>query len=107
MIDQSNLDGFGYVIIFSSIERILIVLVAGMAMYLGYKLFQLSAQTESGLEGRYGSWHLRLSKVGPGVFFALFGAVVLVYSLAHRPSMGYPPPADSCEKTLPGPATKP
>ena len=64
-------------------ERILGVLIAGVLVYLGYRLF-LSMPERTDSEGRFilpGNVSIYLSRVGPGVFFALFGAAVLVVSL--------------------------
>src|SRR5207245_2320251 len=35
------------------------------------------------VEGTFGHWHIRLQRIAPGVFFALFGASVLLVSLIH------------------------
>jgi hypothetical protein len=60
-------------------ERILAVLIGGLAIYLGYRLFvQIPQSTDT--EGRFKlPWNtsIVLSRVGPGVFFALFGSIVV------------------------------
>jgi hypothetical protein len=71
-------------------ERLLIVAVAALCIWLGYKLFQ-SLPTEHGSGGtlKLPNAKLVLSKVGPGVFFALFGTVVLgqsVWTQASAPA---------------------
>ena len=59
-------------------ERLCIVMVAALCIWLGYKLFQsLPAQHGSGGTLTLPSAKLVMSKVGPGVFFALFGGLVL------------------------------
>lgn len=65
------------------IERILAVVIGGVAIYLGYRLF-LKVPERHDSEGRITlPWDITvfLSRVGPGVFFALFGAAVVVYGL--------------------------
>jgi hypothetical protein len=65
------------------IERILAVAIGGISIYLGYRLFaKVPEQRDS--EGKVtlpGGVTVILSRVGPGVFFALFGAAVVAYAL--------------------------
>src|SRR6516225_4934007 len=64
-------------------ERILDVLIGGISIYLGYRLFlALPEKTDS--NGKFvlpGNISVHLSRVGPGIFFALFGAIVVALSL--------------------------
>ena len=64
---------------FRALERILAVVIAGISIYLGYRLFlKLPDKTDS--EGKFilpGNISIYISRVGPGVFFALFGAAIL------------------------------
>ncbi len=64
------------------IERLAAVLIGGMSIFLGYRLFHdvPEAHDSSGkLEAISAS--IVLTHVGPGVFFALFGAVAIGLSL--------------------------
>src|SRR5262245_4135443 len=64
-------------------ERLVAVLFGGMAIYLGYRLF-LQVPERRGADGRLAlPWDISivLTRVGPGVFFALFGALVVGTSL--------------------------
>ena len=67
------------------IERVLAVVIGGISIYLGYRLFiKLPEQKDS--EGKLvlpGDISIFFSRVGPGVFFSLFGAAVVVVSLQH------------------------
>jgi hypothetical protein len=66
-------------------ERLVAVLFGGMAIYLGYRLFLLVPDRRGG-EGRFTfPWDVSvvLARVGPGVFFALFGALVVGTSLVR------------------------
>lgn len=60
-------------------ERLLAVLIGGLCVVLGYLLFtKLPDKTDS--EGKLvlpGGVNVWLSRIGPGVFFALFGAVIV------------------------------
>ena len=65
------------------IERVLAVVVGGMSVYLGYRLFiKLPEQMDSsGKVVLPGGISVFVSRIGPGVFFSLFGAAVVVVSL--------------------------
>lgn len=69
-------------VILRGIERIIVVLIGGISIYLGYRLFLKLPHLDS--EGKITfPWDISilLSRVGPGVFFALFGAAVVIFSL--------------------------
>lgn len=64
-------------------ERLLIVLGGILAVVLGYRLFMNLPMLERGA-GKIqlpGGISIFLTRIGPGVFFALFGTGVLAYSL--------------------------
>jgi hypothetical protein len=66
------------------IERIVAVLIGGLSIYLGYRLFfhlpyEKSHQGELELPGV----KIVLSRVGPGIFFGVFGTLVMYYSLTN------------------------
>lgn len=65
-------------------ERLLGLLTGGLCIVLGYRLFvMLPEKVDSTgkivLPGGISIW---LSRVGPGLFFALFGAAIVAYSFA-------------------------
>lgn len=66
-------------------ERLIGVLIGGMCVYLGYRLFMaLPDKTDS--SGKVilpGGIDIKLSRIGPGVFFALFGISVVISSHFH------------------------
>ena len=66
-----------------SLERLTVVLVGGLSIYLGYLMFlKLPEQKDS--EGRLnlpGDISIYLTRVGPGTFFGLFGALIVTASL--------------------------
>jgi hypothetical protein len=67
-----------------AVERIVAVIVGCIAIYLGYRLFlKVPEQTNSAGKVTL-PWDISvvLSRVGPGVFFALFGATVVGLSFA-------------------------
>jgi hypothetical protein len=72
------------VLILRMTERIIAVLIGGFSIYLGYRLFfhlpfERSHKGELELPGV----KIVLSRVGPGVFFGVFGTLVLYYSLTN------------------------
>ncbi|MFH2046786.1 MAG: hypothetical protein ABIK92_16770 [Pseudomonadota bacterium] len=70
-------------IIIRSFERILDSVIGGVSIYLGYRLF-IKLPEKSDSQGKIilpGNISIFLSRVGPGVFFALFGAAVIALSL--------------------------
>ena len=75
-------------ILVRSLERLFGILIGGMSIYLGYRLFMNLPDPREG-QGQIKLWDLSivLSRVGPGVFFALFGALVVGLSLYHGVSL--------------------
>ncbi len=65
-------------VLFRGMERLIIVGAAVLALYLGYKLFLSGFDSEQSGELSGENFTFKLIKVGPGVFFALFGTFVLV-----------------------------
>lgn len=67
------------------LERITVVLVGAMSIYVGYRLFSL-VPAERDSSGQFKlPWGISvvMTRVGPGVFFALFGAVTVGLALAQ------------------------
>lgn len=70
---------------FRALERLVAVIIGGMAVYLGYRLFHAIPHGGDG-EARVslpGEVSIMISRVGPGVFFALFGTLVVAASLYY------------------------
>jgi len=65
------------------IERILDVVVGGLSIFLGYRLVRSVPGASDGKGTFKFPMHTSviLTKVGPGVFFALFGAVTVCFAL--------------------------
>jgi len=64
--------------------RMLIVLGGILCIYFGYRLFYIVTTRQGDFRLKTGqNYEVRLSYVGPGVFFALFGAGVLAFSLIN------------------------
>jgi hypothetical protein len=70
-----------------TLERLMIVACGALSMLYGYKLFSIVAGDTGELTAKAGGWHLKLARIGPGVFFAFFGAAVLVFTMSQSPSI--------------------
>lgn len=63
-------------------ERLIAVAIGGAAIYFGYRLFLLlPTQGDSSGKIQLPGFSVILAKVGPGIFFAAFGAVIVYQSL--------------------------
>jgi hypothetical protein len=70
-------------IVFSGIQHIATILVGMASVYLGYRLFielprRREGETKLDLPGGVS---IMLSRIGPGIFFALFGTGMIIYSI--------------------------
>src|SRR5215216_1228911 len=78
------MDSVDAMLLMRMVERLLGLLSGALCVVLGYRLFiNLPEKTNSAgkvvLPGGVSIW---LSRVGPGIFFALFGAAIVAYSFA-------------------------
>lgn len=71
-------------------ERLSITALAGLSLVLGWDLFRRGVVDAQTADLKMSNWSVRLQRVGPGCFFALFGTVVFVYSLSHPLSVSTP-----------------
>ena len=91
-------------ILVGAFQRILSILIGGMLIYFGYRLF-LSLPGKRGRDGGSGEFSLggankvKLSKVGPGVFFAVFGAGLIAYSFAKPMKVNIPGAAPNAQSS--------
>ena len=88
-MDETHLGSLLVVVLSRATERILLVLVGALAVYLGYSLF-LHIPTANRSEGKIdlpGGVSIFLTRIGPGVFFALFGVAVIGYSVTRPDSV--------------------
>jgi hypothetical protein len=63
-------------------ERILAVIIGGICIFLGYRLFLCIPEQRKGEAniGLPGGVSIFITRVGPGVFFALFGTIIVAIS---------------------------
>jgi len=96
-------------ILLGAAQRILSILIGGMLIYFGYRLF-LSLPGKRGRDGGSGEFSLggankvKLSKVGPGVFFAIFGAGLIAYSFAKPMKVNIPAAAQTAPTATTAPS---
>jgi hypothetical protein len=65
------------------LEQFSIIIISGICIYFGYRLFYIASADHGGMEAS-GVWgKLRLTRTAPGTFFTLFGCAVLVTSLSR------------------------
>jgi hypothetical protein len=90
-----------------AVERVLTVVIAGMSIYLGYKLFaRLPFKADStGKIALPGGISVYMARVGPGVFFALFGSAITWGSLAYPVSITSGTPSRDASSSAPIEAT--
>jgi hypothetical protein len=62
-------------------ERLLADAMFGTSLVLGWNLFRVGIVKDQTAELAGKGWKVRLQRVGPGVFFALFGAAGLIFSI--------------------------
>lgn len=91
-------DWVAYAVAARVFERLLVVFFAGLSVYLGYRLFLKipevrDAQGEVKLPVM--NMTVKVSRIGPGIFFAIFGAAVLLASYLHPVSIEAPSKAPS------------
>ena len=67
------------------VERLIIALGGILSIFLGYKLFYIAAvKSDSGADFKSALFSASFTKVGPGVFFALFGAYIMSTSITTQ-----------------------
>jgi hypothetical protein len=76
------------------IERLLTIVFGGISLILGWSLFKTGIIHDQNVEVKSESWLLRFRKVGPGTFFALFGAAILVVAIRNPFSVQQLPPGE-------------
>jgi hypothetical protein len=65
------------------IERLAIVGLSGLSLLLGWDLFRRGVLLTQNAEFKTHLWTIRLLRVGPGIFFALFGTAAFIAALAR------------------------
>jgi hypothetical protein len=71
------------------IERLAIVIISGLCIFWGYRLFSIATQKQG--EFKLGSDFLKvhLASVAPGIYFSLFGSLVLIFAIFSKVDFTY------------------
>jgi hypothetical protein len=83
-----------------AVERLFIVLTGALSLLCGYRLFFLVSSEAGQMMAKGAGWQIRLARVGPGVFFALFGSAIVMYAMASSPSVVYRSGSDDVQKAV-------
>jgi hypothetical protein len=70
-----------------SIERVLIVLFSGLSIVLGFFLFRVVISDAGSAEAQLNGLRFTAKRIGPGVFFCMFGVVGMTYSIESQPTL--------------------
>jgi hypothetical protein len=76
-----------------AVERIIVVAFGGISLILGWNLFKSGILRQQQAEFSKAGFSIKMLNVGPGVFFALFGAAILVTALSKPVQFAAPPPS--------------
>ncbi len=82
-MDALDLNGL---FLWRALERLATVLVAAGSIYLGYRLFWSLKEFKNEGEAKIqlpGGISIFISRVGPGIFFALFGTAIIGFSITQ------------------------
>jgi len=83
--------------------RVSIVIGGILCIYFGYKLFYIAKEKQGDFKIKTGgSTEVSVSDVAPGVFFALFGAGILVFSITNGISVDSKTTSPAPTGTSPG-----
>lgn len=63
--------------------RLSVLSVGTFFAYLGYRLFFAGFVGPANLEAKGGSYSVSLSQAAPGIFFALFGTIMIVFGISR------------------------
>lgn len=69
------------ILVWQQLGRLLITAIAGMSIFLGYRLFYVAKQKQGELSVGGTRATLKLVDVAPGIYFALFGSAIICVSL--------------------------
>lgn len=75
------MEPFTLAVLAVAVERLMVVAAALIAIVLGWSLFTRAITVNQSGNISIGDWKIELKSVGPGVFFSLFGTIILVYVL--------------------------
>jgi len=86
-----------------AIERPLIALLCGMSIAMGYQLFKIGIAGDQKGSIEVAQWKVSLDRVGPGIFFALFGMIGLCVETVHSFTSGVTTSTEAKNTSYAGP----
>lgn len=86
-----------YGIIYLLVFRLAVLLLGGLCIFCGYRLFLVKGRRQTGsteqggeLHGKIGGSELTIKSAAPGIFFSAFGAAIVIAVLAgSQPNVNY------------------
>lgn len=91
-----------FIIVLTRATILIISALAGvLCIYLGWRLFFETAKAKSSLEIGHANFKLSLSSTAPGLFFTLFGIILLIVSIQSKIEVS------NIESTVPSVPVKP
>ncbi len=66
-----------------SFELVIAMFLGGFLSWLGYRLFEIGVSGKASLSAEHGKIKFQLLNASPGIFFALFGCVIILLSISQ------------------------
>jgi len=73
-----------YIKLARSGEIIIALLIGSFLCWLGYRLFEIGVSGKASLSAERGKVKFQLLNASPGIFFALFGSIIVLISVSQR-----------------------
>jgi len=74
-----------------ALERLIVAGFSGLSIVMGWNLFRVRIVRDQAADFAVKDFRIRLARVGPGVFFAMFGMGGLLFSLAQPIDVKFTP----------------
>ena len=71
-------------IIFRGIERLIVAISGAGGLVMGWHLFKVGVVNPQSGELKGKSWSVKLQRCGPGIFFGLFGTVIMAWLISSK-----------------------
>lgn len=87
----------GNIFLWRAAERLIALFIGAISIYLGFQLFASLREFKADGEGKVelpGGISIYVSRVGPGVFFALFGTAIVAFSVLSPAQINAPNKAE-------------
>jgi hypothetical protein len=88
-------------------ERLIATAGGVLSLYFGWQLFHSGSEKYQKATMELGGWKVNFSKVGPGVFFALFGMYILYSAITNKADVDTDEDSPESSNSVPGTNTAP